>query len=94
MSSRPSETVIDSAEPRVEPFLAGMARRVTFFPIFPNKSCRLVPFRLTLLGEAPSNSQVVTLPLASVTSTYTHVWGFSHWTFVSTPVISINLVES
>src|ERR1700730_2601377 len=68
-TSRPSGSLMVSAAPLVVPSLPGVALTVTVLPILEVKSALTVPLRFTAMGEAPSNVQVVTLPLASLAST-------------------------
>src|SRR5882672_7800912 len=84
-SSRPSLIfLIVTRDPLVSTTLPPYVVKVTFSP--GRRSFGPQPWRRTVFGLVISMFQVVTFPPASVTSTYTRIWGFCHSTFWTTPV--------
>src|SRR5262249_11285795 len=89
-SSRPSLTfLIDTSDPRDSTTLPAKVVNVTFSPA--SRSFGPQPCRRTVFGLVISRFQVVTLPVLSVTPTYTRRCGFCHSPFCTTPV-SVNFL--
>src|SRR5262249_26743132 len=73
-----------ASAPLVSMTLPAYASKITFSPA--RRSLGPQPWRRTVFGLVNSRFQLLTVPLASVTSMYTRMCGFNHSTFVTTPV--------